>query len=222
MFKKSLTIVALGSAVGAPYVASEWPKIKANVFGDSAVSAASYGARPPSTGAHATSSFAGHSPSHIIPKYPLAVDPETMETPLVDMNEAFRFNITPQWIISRWPRVTSGLPEPKLHGMRVALITGLLPDDLAGALTYYFTPTQQVARLTFSGTTGDPRRFVAFVKERFGFQPFNAQPGAEKYEIRWNGTAYSELFIRPASVVKSSMPNARYEVQMSIVDLSVE
>jgi hypothetical protein len=223
MLKIGLKVVALGSAVGGPYVASEWSKIKTNVFGSSSNSnTAGHTAKTPSANSFTTPTSASHSQTPIARQHPLAVDPEQVETPLVSMSDAFRFDISPQTVMSRWPRVTSGLPDQKLHGMRVTLITGLMYDDLAGALTYYFTPGQKVARLTFSGTTGDPRRFVAMVKERFGFHPYNSQPGVEKYEIRWNGEAHSELLIRSASVVKSASPNTRYEVQMSIVDPSVE
>jgi hypothetical protein len=224
MLKKGLMVVALGSAIGGPYVASEWPKVKAKVFGDGKTSASlpRYGSPSPSANSFGAPTSPAHAPQPVVYQSPLAVDPEKVETPLVTMDEAFRFNITPQWVMSRWPRVTSGLPDAKLHGMRVTLITGVTTDDLAGALTYYFTPAQKVARLTFSGTTGNPRRFVALARQRFGFEPFNAQPGVEKYEIRWNGEAHSELLIRLANVVKSSMPNARYEVQMSVVDPSAE
>jgi hypothetical protein len=217
-------VVAIGSAIGGPYVASEWPKLKAKVFGDEKTPASSpvYGAKPPSANSFGAPTSPAHTPPPVVHQHPLAVDPEKVETPLVTMDEAFRFNITPQWVMSRWPRVTSGLPDANLHGMRVTLITGLSTDDLAGALTYYFTSGQRVARLTFSGTTGNPRKFVAMVQQRFRFEPFNSQPGVEKYEIRWNGEAHSELLIRHASVLKSSMPNARYQIQMSVVDPSVE
>jgi hypothetical protein len=224
MLKKGLMVVALGSAIGGPYVASEWPKIKSKVFGDgkTAGSLSAYDAKLPTTNSFGAHTSPAHTPAPVVYQHPLAVDPEKVETPLVTMDEAFRFNVTPQWVMSRWPRVTSGLPDAKLHGMRVSLITGLQTDDLAGALTYYFTAGQKVARLTFSGTTGNPRRFVAMAQQRFRFEPFNSQPGVEKYEIRWNGEPHSELLIRHASVVKASMPNARYEIQMSVVDPSVE
>lgn len=223
MLKKGLLAVALGSAVGSPYVISEWPKIKSKVLGGNANSpAAAHSVAVPSANSFGTPTSAPHSLTPVGFQHPLAVDPERVETPLVSMSDAFRFNVSPQWVMSRWPRVTSGLPDAKLHGMRVTLITGLMYDDLAGALTYYFTPGQKVARLTFSGTTGDPRRFVAMAKERFGFEPFNAQPGVEKYEIRWNGKAHSELLIKAASVIRASSPNSRFEIQMSIVDPSVD
>jgi hypothetical protein len=153
---------------------------------------------------------------------PLAADPKQLEqTPLIDLQDALRFNVSPDWVTSRWPRVTAGLPVEKLYGMRVTWISGLMYDDLAGALTYYFTSAQKCARITFTGTTGDPRRLVALVQQRFGFHQFNAEPGVQRYEIRWNGEAHSVLQIRSASVIRSSAPTTRYEVQLSIVDPAV-
>ena len=120
--------------------------------------------------------------------------------PMVDMDQAFRLDVTPATVMSRWPRVSNGLPDEKLQGMRVALITGLREDDLAGSLTYYFTPSQHCAKLTFIGSTGDPTRFIQLMTSRFAFKPFtNGEPGVMRYEIRWNGSAQSELVVRPVA-----------------------
>ena len=54
--------------------------------------------------------------------------------------------------------------------------------------------------------------------QRFGFKPYTSDPGVERYEIRWNGKAHSELLIRTAAIVRSSSPNARYEVQAIIAE----
>jgi hypothetical protein len=124
--------------------------------------------------------------------------------------------------MSRWPRVSAGLPNENFHALRVPLISGMRNDDIAGALTYYFTPTERCAKITFSGTTGDPTKFTAFMTERFGFKPYTyGQPGVQRYEVRWNGNALSELLVHPAAVVKATNPLARYEVQLSVTDPSV-
>jgi hypothetical protein len=208
----------LGAAVGVPYVATEWSKLKASVTGQSANEAAG--------GFKQTTPSAGHSLAQ--QPYVPEVDPRTgmptssQETPVVDMSEAFRFNVTQSWVMSKWPRVSAGLPDPTYHGLRVPLISGMRDDDLAGALSYYFTQSQKCAKITFSGTTGDPRRLASFMKDKFGFKPFASnQPGVERYEIRWNGKSHSELIIRPAAVVRSANPLARYEVQLVVMDPSV-
>ncbi|HEV3024657.1 MAG TPA: DUF6690 family protein, partial [Pirellulales bacterium] len=59
-------------------------------------------------------------------------------TPVVDVQQAFRFDVTSAWVLGRWPRVSAGLSQLDLQGYRVPLVTGTKPDDLAGSLTYYF------------------------------------------------------------------------------------
>ncbi len=123
--------------------------------------------------------------------------------------------------MTRWPRVTAGLIDDKYQGLRVPLITGMREDDLAGSITYYFTQSQQCAKITFFGGTGDPPRSTTGLIERFGFKPFPGdQPGTQRYQIRWNGKAQSELTVRPAAVVRSSTPFDRYEMQMMVTDPS--
>ena len=217
MFKRTvLAAGVLGAAVGGPYIATEWSKLKANVMGDSSTD---NGVKMPALPSGKSSA----AQQVFVPE----VDPRTgmptasQETPIVDMSEAFRFAVNPGWVMQRWPRVSAGLPDPTFHGLRVPLISGMRDDDLAGALTYYFTNSQNCAKITFSGTTGDPRRFAAFMKEKFGFKPFASnQPGVERYEIRWNGKSHSELLIHPAAVVRSANPLARYEVQLVLTDAS--
>ena len=202
--------VILGAAIAVPYAADKWSKFKSGSGEkqtDNLIVAKSPSATPFADSGRAT------------PNDPRGVSPSTDDMPLVDMDQAFRLDLTPATVMSRWPRVSAGLPDEKLHGMRVALITGLREDDLAGSLTYYFTPSGHCAKLTFSGTAGDPTRFIQLMTSRFGFKPFSkGEPGVMRYEVRWNGSAQSELVIRPAAIVRSSSPLARYQVQASILD----
>jgi len=195
----------LGAAIAVPYAADKWSKLKASGDSKQADGSAIGVARPESAkGVIADSRTQSTSAS---------------EMPLVDMDQAFRLDPTPSTVMSRWPRVSAGLPDEKLYGMRVALITGLHEDDLAGSLTYYFTPSQHCAKLTFTGTTGDPTRFIKLMTSRFGFKPFtNGEPGVMRYEIRWNGSAQSELVIHSAAIVRSSSPLTRYQVQATVLD----
>ena len=43
------------------------------------------------------------------------------------IEQAFRFDITPQWVASRWPRATTVAGDPKQLGMRVAMVSGKSP-----------------------------------------------------------------------------------------------
>ena len=133
-----------------------------------------------------------------------------------DFGEVFRFDVKPGWVVARWPRVSAGLAPLQLQGYRVPLVTGTARDDLAGALTYYFNPRQQIQRLTFQGTTGDARKLVHLVTTRYGLaRRLTNDPGMFLYERRDpNGKPNSFLWIRPAGVVKASDPRSRLEVAL--------
>ena len=94
-----------------------------------------------------------------------------------------RFDVTASWVMQHWPRVSTGLPYLQLQGYRVALVTGTRVTDLAGSLTYYFNAQQQVQRITFRGTTGDPSVLVALLAGRYGFaRRVMNDPGVVLYE----------------------------------------
>ena len=135
--------------------------------------------------------------------------------PLCDMASAFSFDITPQWVTESWPRVTTVVGDSSHAGMRVPLVTGVMPDDLVGTLTYYFDDRQRVQRITFSGTTGDARRLVGLVTGEFGLQP---QPtlDAGLYQTKWNGTIISTLHLRHASVVAAEARHGKLDVQLDL------
>ena len=224
MFRKTfLTAGVLGAAVGGPYAASHWQELKASVFGagngNSAISSGAF--NPVSANYSATPQLPAVTPNGV--PMGAGLNPQADETPIVEMSEAFRWDTTPQTVMSRWPRVSSGINEESLHGMRVALISGLRMDDVAGSLTYYFATSQKCAKITFSGTTGDPARLISLLTDRYGFKPVGSQdPSVLRYEIRWMGDAHSWLVVRPSAVVRSSSPYARYEVQAIINDPAVK
>jgi hypothetical protein len=140
------------------------------------------------------------------------------QTPIGHLGDVFRFDIKPGWIVARWPRVSTGLGQLQLQGYRVPLVTGTRQDDLAGALTYYFSPEQQVERITFQGTTGDVRRLIQFLAAhyRFGRRVAN-DPGLVVYEMpERNGTTDGQLRIRTSGVVKSDQRYTRYQVALRI------
>jgi hypothetical protein len=137
--------------------------------------------------------------------------------PAQDLSEVLRLDVTSGWIMQRWPRVTSGLAELDLQGYRVPLVTGTREDDLAGSLTYYFDREHRLERITFRGTTGDPRKLVSLMTSKYQFlrQPTN-DPGLVLYQVKWNGKPRSELRIRPARVVRADAPYSRYDVDLAL------
>jgi hypothetical protein len=135
--------------------------------------------------------------------------------PAIHLEEVFRFDITRDWVFSRWPRKSTAPADEGLFGVRVPLVTGTAVDDVAGALTYYFNATGQAERIVFRGTTGDPRRLVNLVASRYGLQSVPpSAPGEQLYQRLWNGRAQSELRVRPAAVVWSSSPHSSYNASL--------
>jgi hypothetical protein len=142
---------------------------------------------------------------------------EPPRVPSVSMPEAFNMNATPEWIANRWPRVANGLSQINLQGYRVPLVTGTSTLDVAGSLTYYFNPLQQVERITFQGTTGDPRNLIGLMSQRFQLsRRLTNDPGLVVYEGPHGHFEQpkSHLQIRPAGILQSSDPFHRFDVDL--------
>lgn len=152
-------------------------------------------------GASAVSASKGTSPSPSAGNVPAAGEglelPED-RTAQVDLAEALRFDVTPAWVMERWPWVSAGLSQLPLAGYRVPLLSGSAEDDLAGSLTYYFNARQQVARITFQGTTGDARKLIRLLISRYGFgRRMTNDPSLFRYEVPvTKGPAQSYLDLR--------------------------
>ncbi len=151
MFSRPMLLVSvLAAAVGVPYVLLDeqlagtvrdgWDRVASN--------------------------FERHEESepnfHAANYSPVSGTPGT--NPPTPIEQIFRFDLTPRWVASRWPRVSTVAGEdPDQLAMRVVLVSGTRPDDVAGSLTYYFDRHHQLQRITFSGLTRDPRRLLATV-----------------------------------------------------------
>lgn len=144
--------------------------------------------------------------------------PRLAGEPVGDFGEVFRFDISPRWIAERWPHVSTGLAQLQLHGHRVPLVTGTEETDLAGSLTYYFSPRQRVERLVFQGTTGDPSRFIAFLNRNYHFvhRAMN-DPGLFIYEaVDRNGNFAGAAEIRSSWTVRADAPLRRYQIKLQL------
>ena len=128
--------------------------------------------------------------------------------PVADFAEILRFDIAPNWVAARWPRVTATTAELGLEGMRVPAVTGINLDDLAGSLTYYFNQYHQLQRLTFEGYTGDERKLVGLVTKHYGLQQ-EPTLDAGMYVARWNGQPSSILRIARAPIMTHDSPHSR-------------
>ena len=137
---------------------------------------------------------------------------------LPGLDEVLSFDRSVEWVMQRWPRVSTGLTYLQLQGYRVPLVTGTGLSDVAGSLTYYFNAGQQVQRITLRGSTGDPTRLVTLLTGRYHFaRRLTNDPGLVLYEVVDSGNKPSgTLRIRSARVVKASQPYTRYEVDLAM------
>ncbi len=232
MFKRSLLLVSgLGAAVGVPMVLSGdgaggtvskwWQSLTAG----EKPTANALGGPPDHSGwtsgngpiAPANAAALNPQSSMFSPTTPEAAGPRIDGYPVYDPGEVFRFDVSPTWIVSRWARVTTIAMPPDMQGYRVPLVTGPTEADLAGSLTYYFNGKQQVQRITFIGTTGNPGPLVKLVTQRFKFGPAaSSMPGVDIYQIRWHNQPRSEMQIRMSDVVRADVPLRRFDIDLEI------
>ena len=125
----------------------------------------------------------------------------TDSLPLPSLSEVLRFDVTVEGIMQRWPRVCTGLTYLQLQGYRVPLVTGTSVADMAGSLTYYFNAQQQVVRITFHGTTGNPSTLMTFLSSQYHFvRRLTNDPGLVVYETVDSNN-------RPAGTVRFARPS---------------
>jgi hypothetical protein len=133
----------------------------------------------------------------------------------VPLEQAFRFDLTPQWVASHWPRVSTVLGEVQQLGMRVALVSGTRSDDVAGSLTYFFDQHHQLQRITFTGLTADPRRLLATVVTPNGLK---SQPttSAARYIAGDPARPTSEVTVRFLPVIVANTERSQAEVAIDL------
>jgi hypothetical protein len=207
MFNRGLFALFLAAAVGLPYLASSFSGVAdllnprgAAESGGGEVNGAP-GRSIPGRANLAAAAQASRGPNAASGVYPL--------------EEVFRFDVTTAWVLSKWPRVSTGLANLDLQGYRVSLVSGTRPDDVAGSLTYYFNSQQRVQKITFQGTTGDSRRLVSLLAGQHGLvRQVTSDPGLFLYEAKRQGRPISQLRIKPSQVVRADVPHARFEVAL--------
>ncbi len=206
-------LIILALAVAVPYVARNganldkiWP--------------ASQGS-PNDAAAAAGKAVPGSSPVVSSPQQPGAVlypSSAPLEgTPSMSLHEVFRFDVSKQWVYQRWARKSTALAELGLYGIRVPLVTGTQLHDLAGSLTYYFSESGSLERISFTGRTGDTTQLVMLAAQRYGLQP---QPtvvvGEQLFQERYEEHVFSELRTRPAPVLWANSPHDSFAVELEL------
>jgi hypothetical protein len=135
--------------------------------------------------------------------------------PIYDLREVLRFDISPDWVTSRFSRVTTVLADTELEGLRVPLVTGIGPTDLAGSITYYFDASGKLQRVMLHAFTGDASRVVATMTQHYGLQ---AEPSLDAgvYTRRWNATPVHFLRLTRAPVVYSDALHHKLTVYLEL------
>jgi hypothetical protein len=144
--------------------------------------------------------------------------PATPRTPTPSLAEVLRFDVSVGWILAKWPRVSAGLSQMDLQGYRVPWVSGTAQDDVAGALTYYVNPRQEVQRITFQGTTGDARKLLQLLVTQYHFaRRLTNDPQIFRYEVAEPaGPPESFLDLRLAKVIKTEDAYHRFEISLVI------
>lgn len=213
MLRSAIKLLILLAAAGGPVLYYKAPNIWDNL---KTKTSSLLGSKTDTKETSAASLEAANEPHEITPlgtpKIPIH------EGVVADFAEVLRFDVTTGWVMQRWPRVSTGMSQLQFQGYRVPLITGTRLDDLAGSLTYYFNPYQQVQTITFNGTTGDATRLIQTLSQKYGFQRRLANDSGlfvyvvpdEKKEIK------SMLKIRPSGIIRTDTPHSRFQVDMII------
>jgi len=141
--------------------------------------------------------------------------PASAALPAASIEEAFRFDVRPDWVASRWPQVTTVAGGPQQLGMRVALVSGTRPDDVAGSLTYYFDEHHQLQRLTFAGQTADARRLLAATVTPNGLKSLPTT-GAAHYVGGNPKQPTSQVIVKYLPQISSPADGSRLEVSIDL------
>lgn len=137
------------------------------------------------------------------------------DLPVMDFSEVFRLEITPAWVTHRWARVTTVSAEADMLTMRIPLVTGPKPDDLAGSLTYYFDKKHTLQRITFFGHTGDPQRLVTLATGPLKLKQVPSL-GAGLYVAPSTEKATCAIRITHLPVVRSNTPNYKHDIALEL------
>ncbi|HMP79531.1 MAG TPA: hypothetical protein PKD54_08775 [Pirellulaceae bacterium] len=89
--------------------------------------------------------------------------------PVGDFREIFHFDVSPQWISSRWNRVSVTTDGAGWTSYRVPLVTGSNPWDLHGSLTYSLDAKGAPKRIHFVGWTVEKSVIENMLIREFGF-----------------------------------------------------
>ena len=221
-----IAAATIAAALGGPYVATE-TEVGRRFWQSSATVPASNGASGPDYSIHAH-----HQVERLRPSDPAAYRydqatavklggmtgeaiPDLTGADVRDLREILRFDVSPDWVMSRFARVTTVLADTRLEGLRVPVVTGIRANDIAGTMTYFFDRGGQVQRIMLHGFTGDPSRIVEAMTTHYGLSR-NPSLEAGVYTRAWNGSAVHFLRLSHAPVVYSDAVHQKYTVFLEL------
>lgn len=132
-----------------------------------------------------------------------------------DLREVLRFDIVPGWLPQRFARVSTVTSNVQMDGLRVPLITGTQPKDIAGTLTYYFDASQTLKRINLHGLTGDPSQLVHLMVQYYQLNP-EPSLGGKLYTTRWNNRITSVMQIAPAPIIYAGADHSKYIIFLEL------
>jgi hypothetical protein len=193
--RKVLVPAAIAAAIGLPLILST-----RNGDPDS----------PPWSGWSAAEPAASMDPPGPWDELPTQANP-----PVASFGEILRFDVYPNWVKSRWPRISTAPGQEGLQGMRVPLVTGSNPWDVCGSLTYYFDDQHRVQRITLIGTTGDASALVSYLAETFDFKAHRTS-AAGFYTASRRRQVIGLLRLDHPAVIDANQPNQQLSVILEI------
>ncbi len=132
-----------------------------------------------------------------------------------DLREVLRFDIVPGWLPQRFARVSTVTANVQMDGLRVPLITGTQPKDIAGTLTYYFDASQVLKRINLHGLTGDPSQLASLMVQYYQLKPEQSL-GGQLFTTRWNNRITSILQIVPAPIIYAGADHSKYIIFLEL------
>ena len=134
---------------------------------------------------------------------------------IYDLREVLRFDIVPGWLPQRFARVSTVTSNVKMDGLRVPLITGTQPKDIAGTLTYYFDSSQMLNRINLHGLTGDPTLLANLMVQFYQLKPEQSL-GGQLFTTRWNNRITSVMQISPAPIIYAGADHSKYIIFLEL------
>jgi hypothetical protein len=134
---------------------------------------------------------------------------------VIDLREVLRFDIVPGWLPQRFSRVTTVTSNVQMDGLRVPLITGTQPKDIAGTLTYFFDASKALKRINMHGLTGDPTELANLMVQYYQLKPEQSL-GGQLFTARWNNRVTSVMQISPAPIIYAGADHSKYIIFLEL------